>query len=245
MGQARARDFRALIRGLVCSLFGLTCALSTAHARAQTTQAMIELPETPELPGVVIFPARASEPRAITVLLHGMCGEPIRTCSHFADQVSRDENLICPRASQRCAGGGASWAQTGFAGAIAAAVERAKTALPVMADETHGRTLIGYSLGAYRALEIAQTTPHTYSRLMLIGAKISLNRNLLAENGVTRVLLSAGAFDMMHDVMQREAARAERAGFAARFLDLGPVGHALTPSFADYLPVGLAWLHAS
>ena len=171
-----------------------------------------------------------------------MCGEPIRTCSHFASEITKNENLICPRATERCAGGGVSWPQTGFAAAIAAAVERAKTALPVAADETRGRTLIGYSLGAYRALELAQTTPQTYPRVMLIGAKISLNRALFVENGA-RILLGAGAFDMMHDVMQREAARAARAGFAARFLDLGPVGHAFTPSFAEYLPLALAWLH--
>ncbi len=243
MGQARARVFRAWLRSCVVFLgLGLICA--TKNARAEDGPAMIDLAETGELPGVVIFPARSREARPITVLLHGMCGEPIRTCSHFASEITKDENLICPRASQRCAGGGASWAQRGFADAIAAAVERAKAALPIAADETRGRTLIGYSLGAYRAIEIAQTTPKAYPRVLLIGAKISLNRGLLAQNGVERVLLSAGAFDMMHDVMQREAARAERAGFAAHFLDLGPVGHAFTPSFADYLPLALAWLHS-
>ena len=78
--------------------------------------------------------------------------------------------------------------------------------------------------------------------MMLIGAKVSLNQKLLAENGVLRVLLSAGGWDMMHDPMQREAERALKIGVVTRFLDLGPVGHAFGPSFASYLPTALAWL---
>jgi hypothetical protein len=65
----------------------------------------------------------------------------------------------------------------------------------------------------------------------------------LAENGVLRILLSAGGWDMMHTPMQREAERALRNGVRARFLDLGPVGHAFTPSFAHYLPTALTWLN--
>ncbi len=42
-------------------------------------------------------------------------------------------------------------ARKGIAEAVEAAVARAKSALPEV-DETHGRTLIGYSLGAYRAV---------------------------------------------------------------------------------------------
>jgi predicted esterase len=243
------RTRRSGVQGWLCLLSGLALvAVGSAKAAAggshQTApmRAPIELAETADLPGVVIFPARVSGARPITVVLHGMCGEPSRTCSHFAEQVTASANLVCPRASERCAGGGVSWPQTGFAQAIEAAVERAKAALPEPADDTQGRTLIGYSLGAYRALEIAQSTPGKYPRVMLIGAKISLNQRRLAENGVLRVLLSAGGWDMMHDPMQREAQRALHTGIVARFLDLGPVGHTFTPSFASYLPTALSWL---
>ena len=250
MEQARARHFgvKGWVRlglGLVLALVGTT---RTSHAEEAPSGAppkaltVIELAATADLPGVVIFPARVSGPRPITVLLHGMCGEPIHTCSHFAEQVTESANLVCPRASERCAGGGASWPQTGFAEAVEAAVARAKSALPEPADDTRGRTLIGYSLGAYRALEIAQSGAGKYPRVMLIGAKVSLNQKLLAENGVLRVLLSAGGWDMMHDPMRRETARALSIGIHARFLDLGPVGHAFTPSFAGYLPGALSWL---
>lgn len=208
-----------------------------------TAPSPIELAETENLPGVVIFPARTSGPSPITVVLHGMCGDPFNTCSYFAAHVTQTANLVCPRASVRCAGGGASWPQSGVAEAVRAAVERVKAALPVPADDTQGRTLIGYSLGAYRALEIAQTSSGEYPRLMLIGARVALNQRRLEQSGVHRVLLSAGRSDMMHDPMQRETERALRTGILAHFLDLGPVGHFFTPSFTSYLPVALSWLN--
>ena len=77
---------------------------------------------------------------------------------------------------------------------------------------------------------------------MLIGAKIYPNQKLLRQNGVERLLLSAGTRDMMHDHMQRETARLARSGFTTRFLGLGPVGHFFTASFSDYLPEALQWL---
>ena len=77
---------------------------------------------------------------------------------------------------------------------------------------------------------------------MLIGAKIFPNQKLLRANGVERLLLSAGAWDMMHNHMQSETRRLSRSGFNARFLGLGPVGHFFTPSFAQYLPQALDWL---
>ncbi len=260
MEQACARRFG--VKGLLCFLLAITATLSgtsktstaaetpTATRVAATSEppapaaapTLIELAETLDLPGVVIFPARASGPRPITVVLHGMCGEPLNTCSYFAARVTQTANLVCPRASARCTGGGASWPQSGVARAVAAAVERAKAALPIPADDTQGRTLIGYSLGAYRALEIAQASSGEYPVLLLIGARVSLNQKRLDQSGVRRVLLSAGRSDMMHDPMQRETERALRSGIQAHFLDLGPVGHFFTPSFMSYLPVALSWL---
>lgn len=194
-----------------------------------------------ELPGVVVYPAQIPGPRPITVLLHGMCGDAVRTCSHFAEEVTKSSNLVCPRASVRCNGGGASWPDRGVAEAVDESVTRAALALGTV-DDSHGRALIGYSMGAFRAIGIVQGSTTRYSRVMLIGAKIALDPTRLSQHGVQRLLLCAGSWDMMHDPMQRESERAIRAGFNARFMDLGPVGHAFTPSFASYLPEALRWL---
>jgi predicted esterase len=195
--------------------------------------------------GVVVYPAQSPGPRRVTVLLHGMCGEPRNTCSHFALQVTESEHLVCPRASQRCEGGGASWPERGFEQQIEHAATRAEQLLGERVDASAGRTLIGYSLGAFRALELAQHGAGKYPRVMLLGARIHPDARRLRESGVERLLLGAGAYDMTYVHMQREAERVARRGLSARFLGLGPVGHAFTASFASYLPEALGWLESS
>ena len=218
------------------------CVLSLANgSRAQESPTRFDLPATEDAPGVVIFAAREAGPRPITVVLHGMCGDAARTCSHFSNAVTERSHLICPRASAHCAGGGASFPEQGVEDAVESAVARAESMLGEV-DESHGRTLIGYSLGAFRALRIAQGSSGGYPRVMLIGAKITPDQQKLEDNGIERLLLCAGSWDMMHDHMQRAATRVGHAGFSARFLDLGPMGHGLTSNFDERLPQALAWL---
>lgn len=233
---------RSGARAKVYLSFAFALGLSRATPAAAANATAFELAETASAPGVVVYPAQTPGVHRVTVLLHGMCGEPANACRYFASQVTADENLICPRASRRCDGGGSTWPATGFEPQIEQAVERAEAALGQV-DETSGRTLIGYSLGAFRALELAQHGAGKYPRVMLIGAKILPSLKLLHENGVERLLMSAGSWDMMHDHMRHETERLARAGLTTRFLGLGPVGHAFTPSFADYLPEALRWLH--
>lgn len=221
----------------VCLLLLLTAAFSRT-ARA----APFELAAAADELGVVVYPAQTPGPHRVTVLLHGMCGEPRNTCPHFAATVTKHEHLVCPRASERCQGGGASWPQRGFESPIERAVARAEAALGPQLDRGDGRTLIGYSLGAFRALELAQHGAGRYPRLMLLGARIHSSPAQLRDRGVERVLLGAGAFDMTYEHLQREARWVSRRGVSARFVGLGRVGHALTPSFADYLPEAFAWL---
>ncbi len=192
--------------------------------------------------GVVVYPARNPGRQRVTVVLHGMCGEPRNTCRAFETEVTRTDHLVCPRANRPCRDGGASWAQVGFQEPLERAVERAEAALGELVQLEGGRTLIGYSLGAYRALELAQHGASKYPRVMLIGAKVQVSPRRLRDNGVERLLLSAGAWDMTYDPMRREAQRLTRSGVRTRFLGLGPVGHAFAPSFADHLRKALDWL---
>lgn len=230
-------------RAKVCLLLAvLACLLFSRPALAAAPS---ELSETPEEPGVVFYPSDSPEPVGVTVVLHGMCGQPANACRHFASQVTRDQHLICPRARQRCAGGGSSWPQAGFAEQIERAVLRVTSVLGERVDEAQGRTLVGFSLGAFRALELAEHGAHKYPRVMLIGARVFPNQKRLRESGVERLLLSAGSWDMMHNHMQAEARRLARGGFPIRFLGLGPVGHSFTPSFQQYLPEALDWLRGA
>lgn len=224
----------------VCLLF--IWLASCCLPRVARAQSPFELSEAPGEPGVIVYPAAQPGARSMTIVLHGMCSEPGNACRHFASHVTQDEHLICPRASRRCAAGGSIWPAIGFVEQVEHAIERASSALDGRVDESRGRTLIGYSLGAFRALTLAESGAQRYPRVMLIGAKIQPRLPRLRQAGVQRLLLSAGAWDMMHDHMQREARRLARHGYSAHFLDLGPVGHLFAPSFQRYLPHALDWL---
>ena len=235
----RVSSRRLGARAKVCLLLAVSGFVSVSRSASAEP---LSLAEEEGQPGVVVYPAQVPGARSITVMLHGMCSEPGNACRHFAQQVTQHEHLVCPRASKRCDGGGSIWPLRGFVEDVERAVTRAEGALGDRVDASHGRTLIGYSLGAFRALTLAEQGAGKYPRVMLIGAKIYPNQKALRENGVERLLMSAGSWDMMHDHMQRETRRLTRAGFNARFLGLGPVGHFFTPSFAEYLPQALHWL---
>jgi predicted esterase len=227
-------------KAVVCLVIG--CLLSF-FATAEAAAEPLDLAESETEPGVVVYRSSAAGPRPITVVLHGMCGEPARTCSHFAEQVTRSEHLICPRARSRCEGGGSSFSQAAFAPEVEAAVARALRSLSGSVDERRGRTLIGYSLGAFRALDIAEASHGRYPRVMLIGARLYPSLRSLRGNGVERLLMAAGDWDMTSAHMRRQTVLLARAGFPASFLRLGPVGHAFTASFGGHLASALGFLH--
>jgi hypothetical protein len=117
MGQGFMR--RPGAKAKVCLLFAvLLGVLVSTNARA----APFILSETESEPGVVVYAAQTPGEHRVTVLLHGMCGEPQNACRHFAPQITAYEHLICPRASRRCDGGGSTWAQGGFEQKIEQAV---------------------------------------------------------------------------------------------------------------------------
>ena len=236
----RRLGVQALVR-LVFGLAFLTIFTRSAHAEAAPP---IFLAETDFEPGVVVYPAQAQGTRPVTVVLHGMCGEPERTCRYFSALVSERTHLICPRARRRCEGGGGSTWPENAGEQIESAVARGIRALAGRVDEQSGRTLIGYSMGAFRALTLAESSRGRYPRVMLIGAKVYPSARLLRENGVARLLLAAGDWDMMSAHMRQQANKLTVAGYAVHFMSLGHVGHAFTEGFADYLPTALDWLAA-
>ncbi len=228
---ARLRSLQAIVC-LLISLFSLSAGAQPAEV----------FEETKDEPGMVAYPPLdRSVPRPVTVMLHGMCSEPERACRHFADTVTREGWLLCPRAAKRCDGGGSIWPQQGFDEQIEAGIERVRRRHPGELDDAGGRTLIGFSLGAFRALDMAHHGQGRYPRVILIGAKIYPDAERLRAAGVERLLLAAGDWDMMQPHMQGRTRALIRRGFAAAFQSYGAIGHAFPSNFAELLQRSLAW----
>lgn len=201
-------------------------------------------------PQMIVYPAKrtadakAKKPKPAIVMLHGMCDVAENECPHFAGSATQDRALLCPRANLRCDGGGTIWSGKSELRAklLDGFLERAARTLPDEIDPQQKPTLVGFSLGSFVALDVAQRSPGTYKNLILLGAKIEPDAKLLKAAGIESVLLGAGDRDMMHQHMVGVAARLSKQGIRSRFVSMGDVGHWFAPDMNTWLADGLAWL---
>jgi predicted esterase len=194
---------------------------------------------------IVVSPAGEGGPHPVAVMLHGMCSAPQYECGAFADLTDASW-LVCPRAATPCPGtDGASWPwpfDTSHA-SIDAAVGRVAASHPDEVEPTNG-ALIGFSLGALAALDLAQHGDGRWRALVLVGAEVYPDASQLAQAGVARVVMAAGEADMMHDHMQRAAYALDAQGIPTLFVSLGDVGHAYPPDFSARMADAMAWVVA-
>ncbi len=256
------------VSAVVCSL-SAALALSVASGRVQEAEARSApppttirrepppKPEPPPLPNgpiylndargtpnVLAYPARkaSAAPRPPAVMLHGMCDEPEWECPHFASATTDRGFLVCPRANLRCEGGGSIWsADPRFAASIEASIARVAAEYPAHVDAGGGRTLIGFSLGAIRAVDLANSGGGKWRSVIAIAAKVYPRAEALRRAGVERIVLAAGDHDMMKWHMVGEAKKLARAGFPVAFMSMGKVGHTFPKDMNARMSRAMAW----
>jgi predicted esterase len=189
----------------------------------------------------LVYPPLHAGKQPLAVMLHGMCDVPQNECPWFAPAVTPHAWLVCPRARIPCRGGGARWSGESD-GTVSAAARRLEAARPGEVETTRDGLLIGFSQGAYAAMSIVARQPHHWSRLLLIAAHVSPNAWLLNRDGIERVLLAAGDYDMTHGPMRVVAKRLARGGYPARFMSLGKVGHTFPSDMEQRMTDAVSWL---
>ncbi len=196
-------------------------------------------------PPILVYPPRSTSNAAPPlVLLHGMCGRPENECPWFAGSATDGRWVACPRADLSCNGGGSIWsgatrARADLVGSTEARLERA---FDGAAGWTRGGILVGFSLGAFVALDVAEASHGEWKRLMLIGAFVKPSAKKLEAAGVESVLFASGDWDMSHDEMRRQARALERQGVRARYMSMGPVGHEFAKDMDTWLKEAIGWL---
>lgn len=201
--------------------------------------------EKDAIPGLAVLvhpPQHAEQRRTMVVMLHGMCDPPERECPHFANSITQFAWLVCPRARLPCNGGGTMWDWQGKYATVDGAVERVVRYGEGLVDAESGKILIGFSLGALAAVDIAHRGQGGWSKLLLIGAKVYPNATLLKRAGVRRVLLASGERDMMRWHMTAQARQLDRQGVPSTFMSMGDVGHWFAPDMDGWMAGALAWL---
>lgn len=190
--------------------------------------------------GVAYPPTDTSEARPAIVFLHGMWASPEDSCGFFERSAMAFGFLVCPRGNAPL-GDGKMW--TGSYATVAPNVHAALDAaakLGALDRSGHG-TLIGYSNGAYFAVEIAQAELGKWTGLVLLSMRLELDVVRLRAAGVRRVVLAAGDKDAARDSMKALAERTAAAGLPARFIGLGPGGHELPSDMDARMCDAIAW----
>lgn len=237
---SRALELRAL--GVVCAL-GVGSRVEAQGVRPMTVASPARAPT------YVVAPGDASEPRPVTVYLHGLWGDPQPGCAYFRHHVAERSWLVCPTAPGFCAGGGASW--VGSTALRVAAVDRARAVAGLRAPGTVDRSapgvLIGFSQGAYEAWRQARARPGRWRAVAFIGAYIRVRRAQLEAAGVRRAVFAAGRYDETWRTLRETAQRLRDEGYDARFVDLGARGHgfAARPEARAEWREALHWLEAA
>jgi alpha-beta hydrolase superfamily lysophospholipase len=187
----------------------------------------------------------AASPRPVTVLLHGLCGDPRRACEPFVSASTERGWLVCPRGEDSC-GGGARWRLRPDDDE-----RRVEESLQALARERTGqvdvgapRILVGFSLGGIAAVRIAQSAPLSgvYSGLVVIASQVRPDAALLRKAGVKRVVLAAGDLDLTSAPLRDDARRLELEGLPTRFVSLGHFGHGYPADMEERMREPMAWV---
>lgn len=237
-GPSRAAT-KAVIRASV--VFAAALLSSTwlgSSARARTT---LDVAVPPHGANVYVAPAEA-DPAATPhrfAFLHGMCSDARASCEAVRDLVEPHGALACPTGNGAC-GGWADWKGEGEekAAHVDASLDAAWARLGEKAagDEV----LIGFSRGAFVARDIAYARGR-YKVLVLIGAATIPDAALLRAHGIRKVVLASGDFDPARRTMEKAARELAASGLPAKYVHLGPFGHALPRDLARSLGGALDW----
>ncbi len=214
-------------------------------------------PHRLDLPGLA--PVHYYEPegrgrlglRPVIFYLHGRGGDPARDCRRWAPIARRHGWLVCPSGAGYH-GGGRTWNNDWSAGY--AAVTASLTALRARFGrrvQLYGNTLIGFSEGAFVAMNVGVRSPRAFSRWLILGASDGYlgpgGPGLVARSrpNLRRIVLLTGERDAVVPETRRAGTWFERSGVPLRLLTPASLAHevALEREPALYRDA-LAWLEA-
>jgi len=187
--------------------------------------------------------------RPILIYLHGRGGHPEKDCQRWAPVARRLGWLVCPSGPTAFGDGRAwdnNWPSAHRATMSAIQVLRKKYGRRV---QLYGNTLIGFSEGAYAAMNVGVREPHVFNRWLILAATDrywggpGLEALQTARERVRRVFLITGEHDGVIDGTHQVEDWLARAGVDTRVITPGDMGHELALDRKPELyHQALAWL---
>lgn len=238
---ARAAAGVENVRGHVTEPRARTTKVATIRSKYPTRP--LELRQ--ESTTILAFPPRAPAAKPVTVVyLHGIHGRAENGCPWLKEGASEIGWLVCPSANAHLSNDTYSW--SGNVAEQRAVVARAERAAQAQgADPAGAGVLVGFSQGAYVALDLVHARLGRYRGLVLIGADVEPSSVDLRTAGVDRIVLAAGDLDGASAPMKRAAEHLRRDGIEARFVSLGRIGHSYETTDKEGLRDAIAWAGTS
>jgi LysM repeat protein/predicted esterase len=187
--------------------------------------------------------------RPVIVYLHGRGGHPDQDCLHWASVARRLGWLICPSGPVPYGDGRAwdnNWSLAHSATMTAIQGLRKKYGRRV---QLYGNTLVGFSEGAFAAMNVGVREPHVFNRWLILAAASQywggpgVDALKTARERVRRVFLITGENDGVVDSTHQVEEWLEQAGVTTRVATPEDMGHELALARKPELyRRALAWL---
>ncbi len=210
-----------------------------------------------DLPGAA--PAYYFEPQGkgrlglkpVLVYLHGRGGHPASDCRRWAPLARRYGWLVCPSGPVPYGDGRAwdnNWPSAHHATMAAISALRDKYGRRV---QLWGNTLIGFSEGAFAAMNVGVREPRTFNRWLILAANSKywggpgLEALGSAKNRVRRVFLITGEHDGVLEGTHQVQAWLRKAGVPTKVLTPNNMGHEVPlEKKTEMYRSALGWLDA-
>jgi predicted esterase len=161
-------------------IWGLALALvllflpRSAHAKSVSTttaSAEAQVLEVPGQPSAYYFRPRSRDQKHIIMFLHGRGGNAAEDCRKWARAASLFGWVVCPQGPEDRGGGSRTWANNPVAAksiidaTVLALKDKFKSKV-----RTRGNILIGFSEGAFIAMQVGLKDPKVWDRWLILGA---------------------------------------------------------------------------
>jgi len=179
---------------------GLLAVFPSESARAASPDLPNEL-EVEGIPPVYYYPPHNGGLQPVIMYLHGRGGYPMEDCRKWAKVAREFGWVVCPSGPDDRGGGARAWANNWLSAKNI--VDKALAALRKKERrvQLRGNTIVGFSEGAFIAMNIGVREPRVYNRWLILAANDSYwggeGQAELEKNGrkLRRVYLMTGQLD--------------------------------------------------
>jgi predicted esterase len=228
-----------------------------AHAKsvsATTTSAEAQVLAVPGQPSAYYYRPSSRDERHILMFLHGRGGNAAEDCRKWARAASVFGWVVCPQGPDDRGGGARTWANNPVAAkaiidaTVLALKEKFKSKVV-----TRGNILIGFSEGAFIAMQVGLKDPKAWDRWLILGASDQYwmnaeTKTALEASGkkIRRVYLLTGENDTVAESTKRAGDMLKDAKIPVRVRIMPGMGHEVpTDRMITMYRRPLRWLVAS